>query len=68
MVTDYLEDSLPARDRTRLEAHLADCPHCSTYFEQIRQTLDAVGHIEPDDLSAEALDDLVSLYRGWRSS
>ena len=55
-------------DRARLEAHLAGCPHCSTYFEQIRQTLDAVGHIEPDDLPPEALDDLVSLYRGWRAT
>jgi anti-sigma factor RsiW len=66
LMTDYLDNALSARDRTRLEGHLAACPHCSEYLAQIRATIDAAGHIEPEDLAPEALDELVGLYRSWR--
>lgn len=67
LMTDYLDGALGQRDRDRLEAHLAGCPHCSEYLAQIRATIAAAGHVEPDDLSPEALDDLVALYRNWRT-
>jgi anti-sigma factor RsiW len=67
LMTAYLDDELAPRDRVRLEAHLADCPHCSEYLRQIRITLDALGHVEVDELSDEAVDDLVLLYRRWRA-
>jgi anti-sigma factor RsiW len=67
LMTDYLDGALDQRDRDRLEAHLAGCPHCSEYLAQIRATIAAAGHVEPDDLSPEALDELVALYRTWRS-
>ena len=38
-VTAYLEDAMQRRDRARFEAHLAACPHCSAYLEQIRETI-----------------------------
>jgi anti-sigma factor RsiW len=68
LMTDYLEGRLSARDQARLEGHLAACPHCSEYLAQIRVTIDALGHIGVDDLPEEALDELVGLYRAWRSS
>lgn len=67
LMTAYLDGALDAGDRDRLEAHLADCPHCSEYLAQIRITIDALGHVEPEELSDEALDDLVGLYRQWRT-
>jgi anti-sigma factor RsiW len=67
LVTDYLEGALSPRDRARLETHLAGCANCSEYLAQIRATIAATGHIEPDDLAPEALDELVSLYRQWRT-
>ena len=67
LMTAYLDGALDDRDRTRLEAHLDDCPHCSEYLAQIRVTIDALGYAEPEELSEEALDDLVGLYRQWRS-
>ena len=66
LMTAYLEAALDERDRARLEAHLADCPHCSEYLAQIRVTIEVTGRIEPDDLEPEALDELVNLYRSWR--
>ena len=67
LMTDYLEGDLSARDRARLEGHLAGCPHCSEYLAQLRVTIDALGHVEPEALSDEAVDDLVALYRAWRA-
>jgi anti-sigma factor RsiW len=67
LVTDYLEGALSRTDRIRLEAHLADCPHCRTYLEQIRTTIALTGRIEPESLDPQAQDELVALYRRWRS-
>lgn len=68
LMTDYLEDALAAPDRARLEEHLAACPHCTEYLAQLRVTIDALGRVEPEALSDEAVDDLVALYRAWRAS
>ena len=67
LVTDYLDGALSRADRARLEAHLADCPHCHTYFEQIRTTIALTGRAEPDLLDAQAQDELIALYRSWRA-
>jgi anti-sigma factor RsiW len=66
LMSDYVEGTLDGRDRDRLEGHLATCPHCSEYLAQIRVTIAAAGQVQPDDLSDEALDELVALYRRWR--
>lgn len=67
LMADYLDGALTARDRARLEGHLAGCPHCSEYLAQLRVTIDTLGRVEPDDVPTEALDELVSLYRRWRA-
>ncbi len=67
LVTDYLEGALSRRDRRRFEAHLAGCPNCSAYLEQIRLTIALTGSIAPDELTPEATEDLVNLFRRWRS-
>jgi anti-sigma factor RsiW len=67
LVTDYLEGSLSRRQRRRFEAHVRACPNCSAYLEQIR-TIIALSHgLEPDDLSPEAQEDFIELYRRWQS-
>ena len=66
LMTDYLEGALSHRDRTRLETHLAACPHCTEYLAQIRAVIDVAGQVGPDDLDPAALDELVELYRNWR--
>ncbi|HEX4821857.1 MAG TPA: zf-HC2 domain-containing protein [Acidimicrobiales bacterium] len=67
LMGDYLDGRLPDRDIAKLERHLSACPHCSEYLAQLRVTIDALGHAEPDALSDEALDDLVGIYRQWRA-
>jgi anti-sigma factor RsiW len=67
LVTDYLEGSLSRRDRRRFESHLSNCPNCSAYLEQIRATIALTGAVEVEELSADATQDLIDLYRRWRS-
>jgi len=67
LMTAYLEDALTPYDRERLEAHLAECPHCSEYLAQLRVTIDALGHVDVEDLPEEAVDDLIALYRRWQA-
>lgn len=66
MVTDYLEGALPRRDRLRLEAHLADCPHCTEYLAQMRATIRLTGRLAADDLTPAMRDDLGQVFRRWR--
>ena len=65
LVTDYLEGALDAHDRARLETHLAACPHCHAYLEQMRATIRLTGEVRAEDLSPEAQDDLIALFRQW---
>ena len=67
LVGDYLEGALPPADAARLEAHLAECPHCSEYLAQLRVTIDALGRAALEDLPESAVDELVLLYRRWRA-
>lgn len=67
LVTDYLEGALPERDRARLEAHLAGCPHCTEYVRQMRLTVGVIKRVDVEELDPAARDDLVNLYRRWKA-
>ena len=67
LMSEYLDGHLDHDDRTRLEAHLADCDACEEFLAQLRTTIDALGHADPDDLSDEAVQEFVELYRRWRA-
>ncbi|HEY2286491.1 MAG TPA: zf-HC2 domain-containing protein [Streptosporangiaceae bacterium] len=67
LVTDYLEGTLSVRARRRFEAHLADCPHCTEYLAQMRETISLAGRLEPEDLTPQARAEFTDLYRRWRS-
>lgn len=65
LLTDYLDGALSRRQCRRLEKHLAACPNCSAYLEQIRTTIRLTGAIDVEALSPDAVDDLTQLYRRW---
>lgn len=66
LVTDYLEGALSPGERLRFEEHLAACPGCDTYLEQLRQTIAMLGTLPAEAIPAEARRELLRLYRGWR--
>ena len=53
LVTDYLEGGLDDAARTRFEQHLAMCPGCETYLDQMRETASRLGDIPVETLSPE---------------
>ena len=65
LISDYLEDALPANDRRRLEQHLAGCPHCTAYLAQMRETLRVAGRLTPEDLSPEMTEEFSEIFRRW---
>jgi anti-sigma factor RsiW len=68
LVTDYLEGALSEEERVRFEEHIEICGGCTTYLEQIRQTIAVLGRMPEDGLSPEAERELLEAFRGWRSS
>ena len=67
LVTDYLEDRLPAAARARFEDHLTSCDGCQAYVEQMRLTLRALGRLPEEQLSGQAREAMLSAFRGWRA-
>jgi anti-sigma factor RsiW len=68
VITDYLENALPERDRLRFEAHLVECDACRDYVKQFEQTIALSGRIEAEQLPAGLQDDLLGAFRAWRRS
>ena len=64
-VTAYLDGAMTPRDRERFERHLGGCDHCTAYVEQIRATIELTGRIEPEDLSPDAREALLGVFRSW---
>ena len=45
LVTDYLEGALDVGDQTRaFDAHIAGCPDCTRYLQQLELTIRDHGH------------------------
>ena len=58
LVTDYLEGTLPAAERDRFEAHLAECDGCSAYLEDMRRLVGSLHEAPqrpPDPAAREVL-------------
>ena len=66
VVTDYLEGSLPAEQRLLFEEHLAFCDWCQSYLQQMRETIRLTGTLREGDLTPEARDGLLGVFRDWR--
>ena len=65
LVTAYLDGGLSRRDRRRFEAHISGCEHCTTYVEQMRETIELTGRISEADLEPHARQELLAAFRGW---
>jgi anti-sigma factor RsiW len=62
LVSDYLDGRLPEPVRVRFEDHLALCPGCVTYLEQIRATVRLLGRVD----GLERRPDVAALLRAFR--
>jgi anti-sigma factor RsiW len=67
LVTDYLEDALAPEVRARVERHLDACDGCTSYLDQMRDTIRIVGALREDDLDERLREELVGAFRGWHA-
>jgi anti-sigma factor RsiW len=66
MVTDYLEGTLPPALQDAADRHLADCPHCREYLEQMRRTIAIATRMRDDDVPDDVVDALARAFADYR--
>ena len=66
LITDYIEGDLPAEDVKRLGEHLAECPGCQSYLEQMKQVIRTTGRLEEQHIPSEAKEELLQIFREWK--
>jgi anti-sigma factor RsiW len=66
LVTDYLEGTLPDHERTRFEAHLAECDGCPGYLEDMRRMVDSMSDLPEPPADAATHDALLRAFRDLR--
>jgi hypothetical protein len=68
LVSDYLEQALPADDATTFEQHLNFCEGCVWYVDQVRKTVEGAGELRAEDVPEETKDRLMTAFRDWKRS
>jgi anti-sigma factor RsiW len=59
---------MSGEDRRRFDAHLGECPFCTSYLEQMRATVARLGALPGDPLPADVRADALAAFRDWRSA
>ncbi len=65
LVTDYLEQALLPEMQAQFEAHVANCPGCDTYIEQIQQTIMILRKLAEQPIFPETKQELLKIFRSW---
>jgi hypothetical protein len=66
LVTDYLENALLPEMRKHLEGHIADCPGCTTYIEQVLLTIDMLHRLAEESAFPATKQELLQHFRNWK--
>ena len=66
LVSGYLDDELDETARHRFDDHLRRCEGCARYVGQLRVTVQALGELPPEKLSASARERLLRAFRDSR--
>ena len=64
VLTEYLDATLGAHDRARLEAHLTVCDDCREYLAQFQQSLVVTGRAYSEALAPSLREELRRVFRG----
>lgn len=68
LVTAFLDGVLDTQTEQRFIEHLAECEGCETYLDQIRQTVQSLGHLPAESLSDQTRDHLLAAFRDFPRS
>jgi predicted anti-sigma-YlaC factor YlaD len=67
LVSDYLEGVLLPEKRAALEEHLAGCPGCTNYVEQVRLTIGMLRTLAQESVFPETKEELLLVFRQWKA-
>jgi anti-sigma factor RsiW len=65
IISDYIEGALSAEDRRRVEEHLAICEGCTTYLEQMAETIRLTGMLRQEQIPDDQKQRLLEAFRTW---
>lgn len=65
LVTDYFEGALAPAERARFEAHVAGCPGCERYLDQMRTTMALTRNSRAVEASPDVAG-LLTAFRDWK--
>jgi anti-sigma factor RsiW len=65
LVTGYLEGTLSGAERAAFEEHLHECPGCDRYLAQFHRTIELLGELPVDALSAPSRRRLLDAFADW---
>lgn len=68
LVTEYLEATLLPAAQAQFEQHVADCPGCQTYLEQIQQTIDMLRRLAEEPMFPETRQQLLQIFQTWKQT
>ncbi len=68
LVTEYLERTLPLEMWTKVDEHLAECPGCTIYYEQMRQTIAMLRRLSQEPACPKTREALLQKFRQWRGT
>jgi predicted anti-sigma-YlaC factor YlaD len=68
LVTDYLEGALLPEKRVQLEEHIAGCPGCTNYIEQVRLTIGMLRSLTQESVFPETKEEMLQVFRQWKKS
>ncbi len=66
LVTDYLEHALLPEMQAQFEKHVAECPGCDTYIEQLQQTITMLRKLSEQSMFPETKQELLEIFRNWK--
>jgi len=68
LVSDYLEGVLLPEKRAALAEHLAGCPGCTNYVEQVRLTIGMLRALAQEPVFPETKEELLQVFQQWKTS
>jgi anti-sigma factor RsiW len=63
----YLDGTMPADDRARLDAHLRICEGCVNYLDQLRTTIRLTGTLSDRSLPPGTTAAVMDAFRAWKA-
>jgi predicted anti-sigma-YlaC factor YlaD len=66
LVTEYLENALLPETQKRLEEHIADCPGCTNYIEQVQLTIGMLRQLTREPVFPATKQELLQIFQNWK--